>query len=261
MGSKALALLLSSWLGARCREPDVLPLNIFIAAAAIILVGATIQGLAGFGMNVLASPLLFLMEPDLVPGPIILAALFHTVLSAWRERGEINFPAVAWIFSGTIPGVVTGALAARILSDTGLALMIAIVILCAVGLMASGFTLPQTKPASTATGLAAGFSSATSAVAGPMAALYLSGLSGPQLRSTLATYFLISGTTTLCTLSLFGEFSARQFAWGLLFMPFVAVGFLASSPLRKVLDKGYVRPAVLIISSGAALTLLVRSLL
>lgn len=235
-------------------------LELYIVATAIIVVGAAIQGLAGFGMNVLAAPLLFLMEPDLVPGPIILAALFHTVMSAWRERGEINFSAVAWMFSGTIPGIVAGALAASVLSDTGLALMVALVILGAVVLMATGFALPQNRPASTATGLAAGFSGATSAVSGPMAALYLSRLSGPQLRSTLAAYFLISGSLTLGILALFGEFSSLQFAWGLLFTPAVAAGFLISSPLRKILDQGYIRPAVLTISSAAALTLLVRTL-
>lgn len=235
-------------------------LEIFIVATAIIVVGATIQGLAGFGMNVLAAPLLFLMEPDLVPGPIILAALLHTVMSAWRERGEINFSAAAWMFTGTVPGIITGVLVSKVLSDTGAGLMIASIILCAVVLQTWGVALPESKPASTATGLAAGFSGSISAVSGPMAALYLSRLPGPQLRSTLASYFLISGSTTLCTLALFGEFRAEQFGWGLLFMPAVVVGFLVSSPLRKILDRGYVQPAVLIVSAGAAITLFARSL-
>jgi len=237
----------------------VLTLNVFLAAAAIITVGAAIQGFAGFGMPVLAAPWLYLMEPDLVPGPIIVAAMFHNILAVSREREEINFPAVVWILSGTIPGIVAGAAASRILSESSLALMVAIVILCAVGLTASGFAVPQNKPVSTTTGLAAGFSVSTAAVSGEIVALYLSKLSGPQLRSTLAAYFLISGTTTLCALSLFGKLSLLQLAWGLFLTPFLGFGFLASSLVAEVMDKKYLRPAVLSISAVAAVILLIRS--
>ena len=233
---------------------------LFLLAAAIILVGATIQGVAGFGMNVLGAPLLFLIEPSLVPGSIILAALLHTVLSAWRERGEINFRMVSWMFAGTVPGILAGAMALRILSEDGSALLIAAVILGAVAIMTFGLVPKFNRATTAATGLVAGFSGSTSAVSGPVIALFLSQMPGPQLRSTMASYFLIAGSISLVTLSLVGEFGAEQFARGLLLWPAVGIGFLLSSPLRKYLDRGYVRPAILAISACAAISLLVRAL-
>ena len=150
-------------------------------------------------MNVLGAPLLFLIEPSLVPGSIILAALLHTVLSAWRERGEINFRMVSWMFAGTAPGIVAGALTLRVLSENGSALLIAVVILTAVAIMVFGLVPKFNRANMAAAGLVAGFSGSTSAVSGPVVALFLSQMPRPQLRSTMASYFLISGFISLLT--------------------------------------------------------------
>jgi hypothetical protein len=42
-------------------------------------------------------------------------------------------------------------------------------------------------------------------------------------------------------------------------LPFVVAGFLLSGPVRRVLDRGWVRPAVLVVSVGGAVVLLVRA--
>ena len=93
--------------------------EIFLIAFAVIAVGATIQGLAGFGMNTLAAPLLFMLEPDMVPGPILVAALFHTMMTAWRERGDIKFNEVGRMYVGAVLGILAGTATAAALSNDG----------------------------------------------------------------------------------------------------------------------------------------------
>ena len=235
--------------------------EIFLIAFAVIAVGATIQGLAGFGMNTLAAPLLFMLEPDMVPGPILVAALFHTMMTAWRERGDIKFNEVGRMYVGAVLGILAGTATAAALSDDGLGVVIAVVILAAVGVMIFGVVLPRTRSASVLTGAAAGFTGSTSAVGGPPVALYLSRFSGPELRSTMGAFFLVAALTAMGTLAVFGEFSVRQFVWGLFLVPFVGLGFVVSSPLRKFIDDGHrLRRAILALSAVAALALLVRSL-
>lgn len=226
-----------------------------------MLVGAIIQGVAGFGLAVLASPTLFLLEPDLVPGPVLLAAILHTVLSAAREREHIQFSLVSFLFFGTVPGILAGVTVSSLLDTKGISILLGFVILLAVIVTIFGRPIPRNRFSAISTGLMAGFSGSTTAVAGPHIALFLSGISGSRLRSTMAAYFMISGSLSLTALAVAGEFTAQSFGYGLLLMPFVGAGFALSSPLRQFVDKDRLRWAVLLLSSSAAITLLIRSFL
>ena len=91
-------------------------------------------------------------------------------------------------------------------------------------------------------------------------ALALHGMPGPELRATLSTYFLVGTTISLVVLGLAGQFGTSDLviaAW--LVLP-VAVGVVLSGPLRAPLDRGWLAPAVYVLSSAAAVILLVRSL-
>ena len=57
----------------------------WLIAAAVLFVGAAIQGGLGFGMNLIAAPLLLLLDPRMVPGPSIGTAVVMTAL-AGRAR-------------------------------------------------------------------------------------------------------------------------------------------------------------------------------
>jgi len=63
------------------------------------------------------------------------------------------------------------------------------------------------------------------------------------------------------TLAAMGELPPVQVTAGLALTPFVAAGFWLSGPLRRYLDAGRMRRAVLIVVGVSAMTLIVRSLL
>ena len=80
--------------------------------------------------------------------------------------------------------------------------------------------------------------------------------SGPLCRST----FLAGTTISLIVLALAGQFGTSDLvgaAW--LVLP-VMLGGALSGPLRGPLDRGWLAPAVYILSSAAAVVLLIRSL-
>lgn len=72
-------------------------------AMLLVFMGSFVQTAIGFGLAVVASPLLFLISPDYVPSPICLVALFISVLNAmkhreyfdWRLKNGLN-----WAHSG-----------------------------------------------------------------------------------------------------------------------------------------------------------------
>ena len=82
-----------------------------LAANAAVAFGAAVQGAVGFGMALLAAPLLVLIRPELVPGPLLINGLALTLLVARRERDSIDLFGVKWALVGRVPGVALGALA------------------------------------------------------------------------------------------------------------------------------------------------------
>ena len=80
-----------------------------VGAATIVMVGATLQGSVGFGLGMLAAPLLLLIDPMFVPAPLLTAALALTLLVAKRERRAIDFRGIGWVLLGRLPGAFLGA--------------------------------------------------------------------------------------------------------------------------------------------------------
>ena len=54
-------------------------------ASAVVAIGATVQASVGFGLALISTPLLVLIDPQLVPGPMIFASMLLVVLTAWRD--------------------------------------------------------------------------------------------------------------------------------------------------------------------------------
>ncbi len=110
-------------------------------------------------------------------------------------------------------------------------------------------------------GFASGFMGTTTSIGGPPIALVYQGSTGPTFRSTLATYFAFGAAISLITLAVAGQLGAHELRLGALLWPGVAIGFLLSRPLTRVLDDGWTRPMVLSISAVAALVLIGQELL
>jgi hypothetical protein len=61
------------------------PLITIIASNAIMSIASSLQASVGFGLALLAVPLLALVDPRLVPGPMLLAGSLLALASAYRE--------------------------------------------------------------------------------------------------------------------------------------------------------------------------------
>src|SRR3954447_22305799 len=76
-----------------------------VPAVAVVLVAVTsaVQGAVGFGMNLLAVPVLVVLDPTFVPGPAVAAGLVLSLLVAGREREPLD-RRLGWAFLGLVPG-------------------------------------------------------------------------------------------------------------------------------------------------------------
>jgi uncharacterized membrane protein YfcA len=231
-----------------------------LAANALAAFGACIQGSVGFGLGLVAAPILALIDPDYVPGPVLFATLPLSILVAVREHDHVDLHGLGWAFAGRIPGTVAGALALALLSATTASVVFGVLVLTAVGLTWAGWSLSPTPPTLVTAGLASGFMGTMTSIGGPPMALVYSRAQGAQLRSTLATYFILAAAISLTALAVTGDFGTDELLLGLSLFPGVLLGFLASGWVSRHLDRGHTRTAVLVTSAIAAVAVVIQAI-
>ncbi|MFC4003441.1 sulfite exporter TauE/SafE family protein [Prauserella oleivorans] len=231
-----------------------------VVAGPILLVGAVVQGAAGFGMNLVAAPLLALVEPALVPVPLLIVASAHGLLTIAQEYRDTDWRGVAWVTLGRLPGTVLGVLAVATLAERPFAAIVGGAVLVCVVLSVVSWR-PQPRPATLWTaGVASGTFGTAASIGGPPIALVYQHQPGPRIRATLAACFGIGTAISLAGLGIGGQLHLSQLVLAAGLLPFLVAGFLLSGPLRRVLDNGRIRVAVLVISGGSGLALLLRSI-
>jgi uncharacterized membrane protein YfcA len=201
------------------------PLELVAAAGAGAL-GAVVQGSVGLGLSLVTVPLLVLIDPSFVPGPVLCVAIVLTLLLSHRERRSIDFHGVAWVLAGRIPGTVLGAAALVMLAGDVLSVLFGVLVL-----------------------------------GGPPVALLLQNLPGARLRGTLSGIFLVGASVSLLALVAVSRFGRQELVLALVLLPGVLLGFGISGFTAPILDRGYTRPTVLVVASVAALVAIGRQVL
>ena len=231
-----------------------------VLAALIFGLGAAVQGAVGFGANLVAAPLLVLLEDGFVPGPVIVASGVLNLLVTWRSgRGAVD-PTVNVAIAGQVVGsLVAGAVIAALPADA-LSIVFAVLVLVAVAVSIRGRRLAPTRAHLAGAGLASGFMGTISGIGGPPIALAYLGLDGPALRATLARYFLVGNLVAIPILIAIGSLGIEELPECLVLIPGAVLGFLASGWLARHADRATVRPIVLGLSTAAAVAVIIRTL-
>lgn len=218
---------------------------VVVTALVVVTLAAVVQGSVGFGLALLAAPFLVLLEPRLVPGPLLAVTIVLTLLLSARERASMDVRAVAIAIAGRFPGVAIGAWLLTRLAPKDLGLFFGAVIVLAVGIMALG---PRVRPSTGAllgAGFVSGIMGTSSSIGGPPMALLFQHEGGPRMRATLAGYFTLGALVSIGALALggrFGRFELTAAAW---LTPGVLLGFVGSAHTARWLDRGHTRVAVL----------------
>ena len=161
-----------------------LSLGQMILACLVMTVGAAVQGSVGFGAGLLAAPILVMIEPQLVPGSVLIAALVLGTLMLRREHQSIDVSGLCWVLAGRLPGTVIALATMAALPESGLVIAVGAMVILGAAISASGLHWGPTPATLTVSGILAGFMSTTSSVGGPPLALTYQRSAGDELRST-----------------------------------------------------------------------------
>ncbi|MFN2376113.1 MAG: sulfite exporter TauE/SafE family protein [Candidatus Binatia bacterium] len=231
------------------------------AAAVAVAFSAWVQGSVGFGYALISAPLLALIAPDLVPGPIMLSSMLLSMASAIREHPSIDRRGVTLALVGRVPGVALGASALALLPSETMSVVFGAVVLLAVALSASGLRFALSTRTLLGTGFLSGVMGTMTSIGGPPIALVYQDADGPRLRATLNTYFALGSAMSIPALALAGHFGRQEFVAGMMLMPATVVGFALSGFSRSWLDRGRTHSAVLAVASLSALAVVLKEFL
>ncbi len=197
-----------------------------IIIGVLLFVAASVQGSIGFGLGMLAAPLIALIRPDLLPALILLLAFGLSTATWIRERGAVEWSVVGWSLIGRVPGSVLGAWAVVMLPLVGLKIVLAAAVILGTLSSLIGWKPGHGRSNSLIAGAVGGFLGTTTAIGGPPLALIMRSL-----------------------LTFAGALGWEHVRAAVIFAPAVFAGFLMSGLVNRYLD----RRAVYRVSAGVSL--------
>ena len=210
-------------------------------------------------MNLLAVPVLAVLDPAFVPGPAVAAGLVLSVLIVVREPAPVDRQ-LGWAVAGLLPGTLLAVALLAAVPSSALAAPTGVLVLVAVALSAVRLDLSPNRTSLTVAGVASGFLATAASIGGPPLALVYARSEGARLRTNLSGFFVVAGAVALVALLVSGHFGSESWHASALLLPGVVLGFLASGPLRPLVDRGHTRPAVLALSALAGVVAVVQGL-
>lgn len=230
----------------------------YLGMGLMVLTGAAMQGIGGLGYAMFCAPLAAIFFPALVPGPLLAIGTPLALLAYLRERDALN----GRIAMATLVGRVIGTVAATgllvLFSSAALSMLFALLILTAVLLSTMGWRVEPTVRNLSLAGVASGIMGTITAAGGPPFAIAMQHLSPPSMRSTLGVVFFAGTIVSIAALSWVGRMGSREWLYCVVLVPWVFVGFLASSGLARRISRHAIRQWLLGTALASACVILAK---
>ena len=212
-------------------------------------------------MGILASPILALINPRLVPAPVLLSTLVLTSLLTIRDRHAIDFGGLRWAVTGRVMGTFVAATVLVSLPEDQMVFLFGGLVLLGVGMSVSGLRVLPFRSSLLIAGALSGLMGTVASIGGPPMALLYQDARGDRLRGTMSGFFWIGTIVSLVALRLIGRFGAEEISLALVMLLGVLIGFFVSRRTTAFIDRGYTRYAVLTVAGVTGVMVVLRQLI
>ncbi|MFK4271327.1 TSUP family transporter [Streptomyces milbemycinicus] len=223
-----------------------------------VAVGSLLQVSIGFGLGLLAAPVIATLDPSLTPVVVLLLATGVTGAVMALEGGHADIRGAGWALVGRVPGVLGGAALVALLPARQLAFLVAAVVLAGVAVSLRGFVPRTGRRSVLLAGLVSGVMGTATSIGGPPMAMVWQRLSGPKLRSTMSGFFLVGSAMSLVTLAATGAVHSNSLRYTALLAPAAAIGVLLARPLASRLDMRRTRSVAMVLAVASATVLVIQ---
>jgi uncharacterized membrane protein YfcA len=229
-------------------------------ALLIVLAGCLVQALLGIGFALLAAPLLYLLDPRYVPGPILLLGFLLAACMLLGERRALAWRRPLPAILARLPGAWCGGLLLGLLPGAWLGLLLSTCVLLT-GLSSYRWLRLSCSPRNLAiAGFCSGLMGTATAVGGPPMALVYQHRDAADSRTELAAFFLLSTPISLLLLFCHNRLSIDMLELSLKLAPGVPAGYALARCLEGRFDRHRPRRLLLMLTLAASTGLLTISL-
>ena len=231
-----------------------------LIAMAIIFLGSFVQSAIGFGLAIVAAPILFQISPEYVPAPICVAGFLLSVLNALKHRDDIAIGGLKVAVTWRIPGSIMGGLLLMYVSANVLSLWLGILVLISLGISLLPFRIEPTTNRMAVAGLLSGFMGTSSGIGGPPMALLLQHQEANSLRGNLSAFFMFSSLVSIVVLVFVGHFTLHQFYISLPLLPATWLGYRVAQLCVNRISKEWIRRFALTLCFVSGITAIVQGI-
>lgn len=237
-----------------------LPIIFLIAACLTIAIAAAIQTAMGFGLVLIAVPILLLIEPAMVPAPVVMVAFVQSSVAIRLYWADIQWSLIKIAIIGRLPGTAVAMLLMIGFDQSGLKIFIAAGVLLAVLLSLLKLSAQPNRKNHLIAGFFSGLMGTTSGIGGPPIALLYQHQHGDIVRANLSAYFFIGSAMSLSAMGLVGYINLTSWLYAALFVPSTFIGVWLGFRLKKYLAPTFMRPAILLSCSVSATAVIITTL-
>lgn len=235
-------------------------LTVWFISATVLLAGCWLQSAAGFGMAVVAAPVIVLIKPEWVPYILVITALPLCLINMWNQRSGLEPKTMIVPMITRLPGTVIGAWILVHINMFWLQIAVSASVLMAVLISIRSVHFEATPGRLGLAGFVGGFMGTTTSIGGPPMALVMQHGNPLTVRANLSLYFAFSVMISILSYAAAGLLTREIILVSLSFLPCSLLGFALGVRSRVYVDGGRFRSILLIICSLAAVVALTGAL-
>ncbi len=191
----------------------------------VIFIGSFIQSSIGFGLAIVAAPVLFLVDPLYVPASITVSALTLSIANSYSHWRSISFRGLKFAIVGRVPGTICGGMLLLWIDQRALALWLGLTVLVGVAVSVSHVIFKANGRSLFIAGFLSGFMGTSTSIGGPPMALVMQHQENDFIRANLAAFFVVSCCMSLLMLTSIGHFGREHILISLPLLPATLAGY------------------------------------
>jgi len=223
-----------------------------VAAIIVILIGAMIQGLAGFGFSQFAIPLLvmFIISDELIPIMVVLS-LFLNLMMIHDLRKDVQVRRIWPLMLGGLFGIPLGTYLLLVADADDIKVLIGALILIfgLAQLFDIRKQLKNERAAMAPVGFAGGVLQGSVSMSGPPVILFFSnqGFTKQEFRASLIAFFLFMNIATLPVYLYAGLLTGPVLTSSMVLLPGMLVGTFVGTRLAHRIEENKFKKGVLVL--------------
>ncbi|XOV79879.1 MAG: sulfite exporter TauE/SafE family protein [Aestuariibacter sp.] len=201
-----------------------------------IFAGCVLQTSTGFGMAVIAAPIIILLKPEWIPVVVTLISMALNMVNTLSQREHIRWRKISSSMIAFIPGSIIGGVLLNVIDHWWIQVITPIMVISGLTISCWARPFQPNYGNLSIAGFFSGLFGTTTSIGGPPMALVMQHTSGNTTRANLSVFFLFSTIFSLMIYLISGFLTPADLQQAVTILPFAFVGFISGHAIKSWVD-------------------------